>query len=124
MIERFTVLMFAITMAACASTGPDTTVATAEGEAAEVEAAQGEEATATETDVALETAGDAEEQAVAAVAAEDEIICRREKTAGSNFRRKICVKRSALEGRASQDQEALRQMRSLSPSSTQEFGSQ
>ncbi len=120
MIERLTVLMFTITIAACASSGPET-ASSAQGEAAEAE-----QVAAAESDGGLESADAAQAEQVAAVAEEpeDEIICRREKQAGTNLRKKVCFRRSALDGRAAQDQEALRQMRSLSPSSTQEFGSQ
>jgi hypothetical protein len=69
-------------------------------------------------------AADAEQVAAAKEEPEDDMICRREERPGSNFTRKVCYPRSALEGRSAQDQEALRQMRSLSPSSTQEFGGQ
>ena len=119
MIERLTVLMLTISLAACASSGPET-ASTAPGETA-----QAEEVAIAESADGLE-AGDAAEaeQAVASAEVEDEIVCRRESQAGSNLRRKVCFRRSALDGRAAQDQEALRNMRSLSPSSTQEFGGQ
>ena len=120
MIKRLSVLMFTITVAACASSGPETE------SAAQGEPVQATEAAAAGTDGAPETtaAPDAEQIAAADAEPEDELICRREKQAGTNLRKKVCFRRSALEGRAAQDQEALRQMRSLSPSSTQEFGSQ
>jgi hypothetical protein len=115
MIERLTVLIFTISIAACASTGPET-ASTASGETA-----QAEETAVSEGGV---ESTDAEQMAAANEEPEDEMVCRREKRVGSNFTRKVCYPRSALEGRAAQDQEALRQMRSLSPSSTQEFGGQ
>jgi hypothetical protein len=107
MIERLTVLMFTLTLAACAS-GPET-ASTASAENDQVDEAVAE---------------NAEQMAAANEEPEDDMVCRREKRPGSNFTRKVCYPRSALEGRADQDQEALRQMRSLSPSSTQEFGGQ
>ncbi len=120
MIERLTVVIFTMTMAACASTGPET------ASTAQDEAGQAAQVAAAESADGLESAeaADAEQMAAANEEPEDELICRREKQAGTNLRKKVCFRRSALEGRAAQDQEALRQMRSLSPSSTQEFGGQ
>lgn len=120
MKERLTVLMFALTMAACASSGPETT-STAAGETAQADAVAAADSNG---GIESEDAPQAEQTAAANEEPQDEMICRREKQPGSNFSRKVCYPRSALEGRATQDQEALRQMRSLSPSSTQEFGGQ
>ncbi len=50
----------------------------------------------------------------------NEVICRREKEAGSNFYRKTCFTRAQLDARAEQDQEALRQMRSMRSGSQSE----
>jgi hypothetical protein len=41
----------------------------------------------------------------------DELVCRREKQAGSNFSRKVCYTRAQIDARAQKDQDAVRQMR-------------
>ena len=41
----------------------------------------------------------------------DELVCRREREAGSNFYRKTCFTRAQIDARAEQDQDTVRQMR-------------
>ncbi|MBT8071723.1 MAG: hypothetical protein KJO80_14915 [Gammaproteobacteria bacterium] len=43
----------------------------------------------------------------------DEVVCRREREAGSNFYTKTCFRRSQIEARSEEDQEALRRMRRI-----------
>ena len=43
----------------------------------------------------------------------DEVVCRREREAGSNFYKKTCFRRSQIDARAEEDQEALRRMRRI-----------
>ena len=43
----------------------------------------------------------------------EELICRREKEAGSNFSRKVCYSKAELETRAEEDQDAVRRMRRI-----------
>jgi hypothetical protein len=43
----------------------------------------------------------------------DEVVCRRERQPGSNFYTKTCFRRSQIDARAEEDQEALRRMRRI-----------
>jgi hypothetical protein len=59
-------------------------------------------------------AADAPEVASASSeSASDQLVCRREREAGSNFYRKVCYTQAQIDARAEKDQEALRQMRSM-----------
>ncbi len=108
MIERLAILMFTMTLAACAASGPETASTGAAG------SAQGGATTAATSGDGMDAANasDSEQVAAANVEPQEETVCRREKPAGSNISRKVCYKRSALDDRAEMDKDALRQMRS------------
>lgn len=106
MIQRLTILLFTVTMAACASSGPEA-ASTGQAEATQVDVAAG-----SDNEFEFEDSPQAEQVAAANVGPEDELVCRYEKPAGSNLRRKVCYRRSALEVRAEMDQDTMRQMRS------------
>jgi hypothetical protein len=62
----------------------------------------------------LDAAGAPEVASASSKSASDQLVCRREREAGSNFYRKICYTQAQIDARAEKDQEALRRMRSLS----------
>ncbi len=118
MIDKVAVLMLSIALAGCASAGPEAVANGPNGgdQAGGVETSDGE--------LAFADTPQAEQVAAVEVEPRDEIICRRERPAGSNMSRRVCFTRSQMEGRAAADQETIRNSRTLSPSSTQEFGNQ
>ena len=133
MTGRISLAAITICLGACASSGPEAPaeVAAASEVAAPTEEASPEAVDAVGPDESLMmTAADLDDpvmpgKATAGSAATadkpDEIVCRREKQTGSNFSRRVCRKRSDIEDRATDDQGALRQMRSTRSGSFQDM---
>ena len=105
MIRVISVAALSLFIGACASTGPEPSEpAAAPSATANAVAAENPEMDTT----------DAPEIASAEPEYDpNEVICRREKEMGSNFYKKTCFTRAQLDARQEEDQEALRQMRSM-----------
>ena len=116
MITRITVAALSLCLGACASSGPEAPVTDTVDTAA-----SGQTASATGNENPELDATGAEANAVASAEYDpNEVICRREKEAGSNFYKKTCFTRAQLDARAEEDQEALRQMRHMRSGSQNE----
>jgi hypothetical protein len=117
MIKQISLAALILCIGACASSGPEVpapeTVDTV-ASGTEPELSPGSEAQEPQ-------APDASATAVASTKGDpNELVCRREKEAGSNFYKKTCYTRAQLDARSEEDQEALRQMRHMRSGSQNE----
>lgn len=115
MIGRFSVAALSIFIGACASSGPEAPAPAAMASSETVDAVASDNPASPSEDELhkLDEAGAPEIASASSESEADEIVCRREKEAGSNFYRRVCYARAQIDARAEQDQEALRQMRSV-----------
>ena len=124
MIRGISVAALSICIGACASSGPESTPPAA--------MASSETGDAVALDKPASPSGDESHEPAATEAPEiasassesasDQLVCRREREAGSNFYRKVCSTQAEIDARAEQDQNALRQMRRIGTSGAPETG--
>ena len=122
MIRQISVAALSICIGACASSGPEAPAPAAMASSETVDAVASDNPASPSEDESheLDAAGVPEIVSASSENESDELVCRREKEAGSNFYRKVCFTRAQIEARAERDQEALRQMRSMKSGSQNE----
>jgi hypothetical protein len=115
MIKGISAAALSIFIGACATSGPEAPepAATAPSETASAVASDSPAAPSGDATPELDTSGAQELASAEPEYDPNEVICRRERESGSNFYRKTCYTRAQLEARQEQDQDALRQMRSM-----------
>ena len=113
MIGRIFLVAFSLCIAACASSGAGTPNPEAAASVSSVDAVATEDVSAEVSDELTDLDTPAVDATASAEPEADpnEVICRREKSTGSNISRRICRTRAEIEARAEADQAALDQMR-------------
>mgnify|MGYP001546117019 len=124
MIRGISIAALSICIGACASSGPEAPAPAAMASSETVDAVAADKPASPSGDETHELAAtEAPEIASASSeSASDELVCRREREAGSNFYRKVCYTQAEIDARAEKDQGALRQMRRIGTSGAPETG--
>lgn len=112
MIRGISVTALSLFIGACASSGPQVPAPAAMAASETVDPVALDNPTSQSED-GINELDDADVPKIASASSEsdpNELVCRREKEAGSNFSKKVCYTQAEIDARAEQDQEKLLRM--------------